>query len=138
MKEYYGKCSENSENDILLVNVKIPLTNLERESDQVFCFSDESRMDVCRVVRWVRRHPHPGIFHRQKWSESGPFLWQALEQVSLVFFVHVRSQAYLFTMQYVSIHYVRTCLQLKFSLFRPQTTLTQAELHTIGLCSNSS
>ena len=111
MKEYYGKCSENSENDILLVNVKIPLTNLERESDQVFCFSDESRMDVCRVVRWVRRHPHPGIFHRQKWSESGPFLAQALEQVSLVFLSTSghKHTTYLQRNMYPSINYVPAC-----------------------------
>ena len=109
MKEYYGKCSENSENDILLVNVKIPLTNLERESDQVFCFSDESRMDVCRVVRWVRRHPHPGIFHRQKWSESGPFLWQALEQVSLFFFCP-RQVTSILIYNAIRIHTLRTYL----------------------------
>ena len=109
MKEYYGKCSENSENDILLVNVKIPLTNLERESDQVFCFSDESRMDVCRVVRWVRRHPHPGIFHRQKWSESEPFLWQALEQVSLFFRSRQSGHKHLIY-NAIRIQQLRTCL----------------------------
>ena len=103
------KCSENSENDLLQVRDKIPLTNLERESDQVFCFSDESRMDVCRVVRWVRRHPHPGIFHRQKWWESGPFLWQALEQVSLDF-LSTSGHKHTYIYNAIRIHTLRTYL----------------------------